>query len=435
MSSTSYQNHSDAIEIIRKNLLRYLNELSKDSNYFSVISGFVWGATSQQMIFDIAVTYKSNMIAVIEYVDGDQKDLRETTQFMAPYVFLYTKSFLFACYSRKTDTFMICTKDTFKSLEDVRLQDVRSLRSIARMVFEFVKSNNESENKTNNKISRNHLVFYDEDSQKELDPEWCRTQLDSVPCNKICRYSSLDSLFSSLKYQTFRMNGLPGMNDKDEGQIIWKIIDNRLPNETIKQRKGLINSAFIISYSSDDKIDDLTQWRLYGDDAKGVCCVFSVQLDKVKDRFFLHPITYYDYDMIKMDGITDNKVINKLINHMENLSDLDYFDPTPLINFFKRKIFSIEEEVRLLVDNKESKAYTTPPFQREWLLTNSNNILNPYIDIPFKDFPLKLERIILGPNMNEIDTIQIQLEAMLNQLGLGVEVGVSEITSYRNKTN
>ena len=64
MSSTSYQNHSDAIEIIRKNLLRYLNELSKDSNYFSVISGFVWGATSQQMIFDIAVTYKSNMIAV-----------------------------------------------------------------------------------------------------------------------------------------------------------------------------------------------------------------------------------------------------------------------------------------------------------------------------------------------------------------------------------
>ena len=89
--------------------------------------------------------------------------------------------------------------------------------------------------------------FYNE---KVLDPQWCREQL-RIYTEDICRYSSLDSLFSTLKHGTFRMNGLPGMNDKDEGLLSWNLINvvNKLPTDTVKRRKGLINNAFIISYS------------------------------------------------------------------------------------------------------------------------------------------------------------------------------------------
>lgn len=57
------------------------------------------------------------------------------------------------------------------------------------------------------------------------------------------------------------------------------------------------------------------------------------------------------------------------------------------------------------------------------------------IDIEMDLFPLKLERIILGPNMNDIDTIQVQLETMLKDVGIEAVVELSEKTSYRNPTN
>lgn len=435
MSSTSFQIHQPAIEILRKDLERYLVELSNDSNSFSVISGFAWGATSQQMIFDIAITYKSNMIAVIEYVDGDNKNLHEVTQFMAPYAFIYTKVFLFACYSRKTDTYKICTKDSFNSLEAVKFEDVSSTRALAKMIYVFVESSKESDNKLDDKKNPEHqldLQFY-EKTEKVLDPEWCREQL-GVFTEEICRYTGLESLFCILKNGTFRMNGLPGMNDKDEGLFAWNMIygTKQAPNDVIKRRKGLINNAFIVSFSSKDKIDDLAQWRLYGNNAKGVCCVFSVREERIKDRFFLHPIKYTK--VLREDDISSDDLLTRFKKYVETQSDLDYSDLSPVIFFYKNEDYVSEGEVRLLVDNKKTPAYSTNPYKREWLLTNANNIPNPYIDIPLKDFPLRLERILLGPNMNDIDTIQVQLETMLNELGIDAVVEPSNITSYRNPT-
>ena len=230
------------------------------------------------------------------------------------------------------------------------------------------------------------------------------------------------------------MNGLPGMNDKDEGLFAWNMINDtkKLSNDEVKKRKALINNAFIISYSYKSKIDDLIQWRLYGDDAKGVCCVYSVLQDKIDDRFFLHPIKYIEPPQ-KGKYPTD-ALLATLKKYVDNQSGLAYTDLSPLIFYYKHKDYEPEAEVRLLVDNKNTSAYNSLEFKREWLLTNSNNIPNPYIDIPLKDFPLKLERILLGPNMNDIDTIQVQLETMLKELGINAVVEPSKITSYRNPT-
>ncbi|MDY6294058.1 MAG: DUF2971 domain-containing protein [Bacteroidales bacterium] len=234
---------------------------------------------------------------------------------------------------------------------------------------------------------------------------------------------------------TFRMNGLPGMNDKNEGLYAWNIINDpsKMSNHETKRRKSLVNNAYIISYSSGIKIDDLAQWRLYGDDAKGVCCVYSVRMNMITERFYLHPVNYIEKPNDEKD--VNDKLLQLFLNYVQKHSDLDFADLSPAIFFYKPKEYEYEDEVRLLFDNKETSAYrTTSPYTMKWLLTSANNIPNPYIDIPYKDFPLKLEKILLGPNINDIDTIQVQLESMLKQLGIPAVVEPSTISSYRTPT-
>lgn len=406
-------------------------KLNADEGY-EVESFVKWGPISNFRVFDIVIRKDGFVNAVIE-VRNSNESMANSVFHIAGAVFRDTSASLLIVYYGIGDTFFVQERDSYtktgfsfteiKSLDSV----VDLIKKTPKTVPETIYSRTDDKNKNDNKIE---LKFYNE---KVLDPQWCREQL-GIFTNDICRYSSLDSLFSTLKYGSFRMNGLPGMNDKDEGLLSWNLINvvNRLPTDTVKLRKGLINNAFIISYSSKDKIDDLTQWRLYGDDAKGVCCVFSVRTDKIAERFFLHPIKYID---IPNDGnSTSDDLLAELKKYVDNQSDLKYSDISPIIFYYKHKNYEPEAEVRLLVDNKKTSAYSTPPYKREWLLTYSNNIPNPYIDIPIKDFPLKLEKILLGPNMNDIDTIQVQLETMLSQLGIDAVVEPSKITNYRNPT-
>ena len=200
-------------------------------------------------------------------------------------------------------------------------------------------------------------------------------------------------------------------------------------NEEGRKRKREMNNAFIVSFSKDEKIDNLDMWRLYGDDAKGVCCIYSVLKDKIKDRFFLHDIKYINNN--DESEINDSH-LEHLRKYIESQNTLTYLDLSPSIFFYKPKDFENEQEVRLLVDNKKTTAYNNNPYKREWVLTSANKIPNPYIDISLDEIPLKLEKIILGPNMNDIDTIQVQLEAMLEQQNIKASVEPSKIDVYRN---
>ena len=120
------------------------------------------------------------------------------------------------------------------------------------------------------------------------------------------------------------MNGLPGMNDKNEGLFAWNMIyklDNT-DNEENKKRRRETNNAFIVSYSSSNLIDDLTQWRLYGDDAKGVCCVYKIDKDKLIDRFFLHNVRYIK-ESDNSDDISDD-LLHLFLEYSKEHSDLRY---------------------------------------------------------------------------------------------------------------
>ena len=427
------------IEKIKKQLSA---ELSEDDGY-DITTNVRWGRTSSDLVLDIVVRKNKYLLAVfkigktssaVEWARNEAVryfDTSLSTVEKAPIIITYCiddKAYGLL-YPHNIRRFLIDESPDLL-IDRVEIKDISRVIQIIKVAAE-AEEYRLKEHSSDVDIDDEKLRFF-KSSEQVLDPEWCRSKLEPLSGTQICRYSSIDSLFSTLRFGTFRMNGLPGMNDKDEGLLAWNIIygTGNTENEENKRRKGLINNAFIVSFSSEKKIDDLTQWRLYGDDARGVCCIYSVDINAVKDRFFLHPVKYIKKP--DENEVVSDELLQLFIQHIKRQPDLDYYDLSPAIFYYKLDIFKHEDEVRLLVDNKETAAYKSPEYRREWLLTNSNRIPNPYIDVPLDSMPLKLDKILLGPNMNDIDTIQVQLETMLKQLGIKAKVEPSKKTGYRN---
>ena len=418
----------------QRELVNALSERLTEEKGFYIKSNVAWANTSQRRMFDVVVSRYTieNIIAIFE-IKLKSSNVPYASNTLTDYVFKNTTASLFVIYDaeKKSYKYHQKNKENFIKTKSFDLIDIiNAIEDISKAEKHELKEND------NLKFFRN--------TEKILDPEWCREQLgvitcmnehsETIECQEICRYSSLDSLFSSLKYKTIRMNGLPGMNDRNEGLFAWDMIyklDNT-DNEENKKRRREINNAFIVSYSSSNLKDNLTQWRLYGDDAKGVCCVYSILEEKLNDRFFLHNVRYIK-ESEKNEGISDD-LLNLFLEYSKEHSDLSYYDLSPAIFFYKPNAYKSEDEIRLLFDNKKTSAYKTPQYDKQWVLTNANNIPNPYIDIPIDSIPLKLKEIILGPNMNDVDTIQAQLETLLEQQGIDADVILSNIDSYRNPT-
>lgn len=231
--------------------------------------------------------------------------------------------------------------------------------------------------------------------------------------DEICRYMSFDSLFVMLKNKSYRMCGLAGMNDKTEVNYFDGLQGNSRPVE---------NDIYISSCSL--LKDDLTMWRLYGDDGKGVCLVFKIRKNGNS--------AYMDFfNLCKVDYAKENDSHERL-RQIQDLceNDFTFKDLKKWKHFFKAYDFSSEAEVRLLFTDD----FSNRSIKRDWVKTFDNSIINPVVDFDLTDysFPLCLDKIILGPKFPERDLNEYQLKEMLLSLGLpDVDVENSEIECYR----
>lgn len=405
------------IKVINDIKVKLEDKLNKEDCY-TIESDLKWGTSSGGLRFDIVVKQRNIIIAVFE-IKQSSRGVDLVKRKMFNYVISHTPARIFVLYNFNEDKYILFERGSDDE-STVCFDDIISKIQFYKGL-PYDKENN----------SNQELKFY-KNIEKILDPEYCREQLGTLSINKICRYTSLESIFATIKYKTLRMNGLPGMNDRTEGLFAWSLLynPNELENDELRKSMSEINNAYIVSFSHEDKIDDLTQWRLYGDDAQGVCCVYSIIQHKIKDRFFLHDIKYINPQ--SYGGVINDSHLESLRNYIKDQNKLTYLDLSPTIFFYKSEIFASEKEIRLLVDNKNTSAYKRNQYQREWLLTNSNKIPNPYIDVFLDDIPLKLEKILLGPNMKDVDTIQVQLETMLHQQNINAKVELSKISGYRN---
>lgn len=191
----------------------------------------------------------------------------------------------------------------------------------------------------------------------------------------VYRYVPFETLFSMLKEKSYRMCGLAGMNDKTE-------INYFEPNKTDKVE----NDIYISSCSSLE--DDLTMWRLYGDDARGACLVFTIR-EVYSKNFNLFKVSY-----AKKREHREMKLIKNLCDRGFVFKNLKKWK-----HFFKPKEFENEKEVRLIFTDDNLNA----SLNRNWVKTKDHSIINPIIDFSLMDesFPLRLDTIVLGPKFPE----------------------------------
>lgn len=230
----------------------------------------------------------------------------------------------------------------------------------------------------------------------------------------VCRYTSLSTLLEMIKNHKIKMYGLAGMNDKSEVDYIESVLSHAIALSNPK-----MNKLFIMSCSENKKEDDLTLWRLYGNDGKGICLEFEPKENG--GALIFRKIKYLNKDS---DLIGELK---NLVNFVYDLTGYTFVFDTlhEWCHFIKPKEYEIESEVRLLdISPKASHS--------EWVMANGTNIITPYEEIPFDECPLKLTKIILGPKFPEPDTNLFQLKALIENYGLkDIEVSKSKITNYR----
>jgi len=253
----------------------------------------------------------------------------------------------------------------------------------------------------------------------------------------VYRYTTLDALFSMIKFNSFRMNGIAGMNDTTEVNYA----EEYLNKVSVKidffddDKCQEINREYISSCVMKEKNDDLTMWRLYGDESKGVSLEFAVDEENQNAHILIKPVSY-GQARGRHDELNLIQSINKLILTKINASFVFLtFDVWK--HFFKPFDYKVEKEVRLLyvANNDDPK-----PFQSDWVKTYGDQIFNPCVDFRLNasDFPLCLTKIILGPNSPNKEVNLSQLKEWIRQEDLKkdhniahVAVELSKIDHYR----
>jgi hypothetical protein len=222
-----------------------------------------------------------------------------------------------------------------------------------------------------------------------------------------------------------------GMNDTTEISYTDNYIfgESKIDLNTHWKKIESIDSRFISSCSALE--DDLTQWRLYGDDGKGVMLKFKVIRDKdVTSNLILKKVNYSNKNA--------HPALDFLKDIIENLENLDikynFKALSTWKNFFKPYDYRLEEEIRLLF------ILTGADDRRKWDLTKDYNIFNPFVEFVLNTtlLPMKLVGVTLGPNCpnqllnyHQINQFRREYEYKTNYDIKDFEVSISTIRNYR----
>ena len=315
-------------------------------------------------------------------------------------------------------------------LEPPSLDDVQSiLKEIARdhkfveRIRPFADGLKEDEIERDNSLSTYSLSIDKED-------ELFLILLERVSGSKLCRYTTIDSLFELFKNEKQNMCNIVCMNDRGEYSYADNYVFGRYPQVGTKDFNELDN-CFILSLLDKSQEDDLTMWRLYGDDAKGACITYEANrsiMGGIHNQFFLAKVSYGQRNKkhLKLEFI---KALVKALSVRGWSFTLRRWNIWK--HFFKSYLFAVEKEVRLMY--YDAPVPRTKEDDYKWIKNPESKIVSKMQLFAFKDFPLRVEYASVGPNCNEAKLLARQFEAMakskpsLNK----VFVDFSKIDEYR----
>lgn len=246
----------------------------------------------------------------------------------------------------------------------------------------------------------------------------------------VCRYTTLNSLFLTMKEHNHVMCSITCMNDKGETSYADKYVSYGAfanPLNIVKEN----NDCFILSFCNEEMVDNLTMWRLYGNDGNGVCLEYDVDSLKIDNKeFFFAPVSYGNKQ--KKHPVLD--FIRDLRHWEKNGWHFEFKRWYIWKHFFKSHLFKEENEVRLLfIWTDKSKESV------EWIIDSANNIASRICKFPVdnKSFPLTLTNAIIGPkcpnqecNVAQFNYMNSQQKTMKDS-PLKSAVEASKIEDYR----
>ena len=250
----------------------------------------------------------------------------------------------------------------------------------------------------------------------------------------ITKYTNTEGLKRICSCNQQSMTSLIGMNDSGECLYATQYMENNGYKKVLETSDDIFIgiSSFITSFTT--KKDDLTMWRLYGDDAKGVAIHYKVE--ELPCDFYLAHVSYANKDgyhpelllLVKMTEIT----LDSCKFCFKYLYKWRYF--------FKSYEYNVEDEIRLLyISDKIEK-------NSKWITTGAG-IIAPLVCFPVVDednsyqpdasiYPLSLVGARLGPqfpkqSMNS-ETIKRMFKTRFGWTEKEFEVSSSNIKNYKN---
>jgi hypothetical protein len=256
--------------------------------------------------------------------------------------------------------------------------------------------------------------------------------------DEVVRYIPFSSAYRSLNEQTIGMVSLIGMNDVSECYYVDQYIAKKKGEDSSKSilpaERKLLNNTYILSCNDLSMEDDLTMWRLYGANCKGVCIKLIVEKDVVEknNTFMLAPVSY------GKDGDTHPELdfVDDIMSQIIEEKNLLFKTWCYWKHFFKDYRYSVEKEVRLVYTGSGCG-------KRSWIMVKDNEIPCPISIFPIRclpnhsnDFPMTIKEIIIGSKCADKETKQSQFYELIKERNAGydkdfAEVKLSEIDNYR----
>lgn len=307
-------------------------------------------------------------------------------------------------------------------------EDVASSQTLLREIVDAAKKNNVL---IDDAILKDLLNGCSKQSNGEMivdekaETEFFKALLGEIKDEEVCRYTSANALRRILSDKKASVCSIVGMNDKSECYYYESYMQNApvLDFSTISPKTvERLNSNFIMSCSDIKRLDKLTMWRMYGDEAKGVCIVYAVK--NMNENFVLAPVSYAEEDEThpKLD------FLRELIDRFNFVfSSIEVWK-----HFFKPAEYADEREIRLLYKESDKAKY-------KWI-QGTGGILCPIVEFSIEkndnQFPLVFKEVWLGPKCPEPDVNRSQIDMFANLLQLKydggkLEVKVSKIDNYR----
>ncbi len=241
-----------------------------------------------------------------------------------------------------------------------------------------------------------------------------KTILGNYNESKVCRYTSLESFYRACSEHMQIMLNIVCMNDKSEANYVVDYIDWKA-----KMEEDTPDNYFILSCVNPSEKNELNMWRIYGDDARGVCITYAIDDELLKsNNFYFAPICYAkkdkhpELDFIKY--ITTKTISGRKLRLKQFLIWQHFFKPYEYRN---------ENEVRLLYYNNKR-----PKKQIKWILASRNEIITPaiFFNIQNKDnneLPLIIDDIIVGPrNLGKEVNVE-QIKKLLHRMNICLTEG------------